>query len=753
MMDASRQLRGLFSPLFLVTLVAGVMLFSIQYASVYLNIGEQTVIGWLTLGVLLLLFKLPRATVQPWRLVVSSLGVFMAMRYLYWRTTETLLYTGLGDFIAMSLLYMAEVYSISILFLGMFINVWPVRHKPLPLPDNNEHLPSVDIFIPTYNEGDEIVRITAVAATQIDYPREKMHIWILDDGGTAQKRADHERGMDAWERHYRLRRLAHDLGIGYITRSHNTNAKAGNINHAMFHTHGDIILVLDCDHVPTKDILSKTVGHFVADPKLFLVQTPHFFINPTPIEKNLAGVANVPSESDMFYRTIHKGLDFWNASYFCGSAALLRRSCLEEVGGICGTTITEDAETAFHLHGLGYNSLYIDRPMVCGLAPESYDDFVVQRSRWAQGMLQLFLIHNPTRAPGLTLPQRLAYLNACFFWFFGFARFIYFVAPAAFLIFGFNIYNASWLQIQAYALPYVLTTYVLMHFYYSESRNMMFSEIYESVQALFLIPALIGVIRNPHKPTFKVTPKGRTLEQASLSPLSAPFLIVITINLLALLLSFYDWFANPIMRDVIIVTGIWCCYNLYLSLVSLGAFWEPKQIRGFHRIETAGEIRVSFPRMNQTLEGKVRDISLTGIGVALDLPFVPAVQERVVLEAQDYFGTRYRFDARIHRAFNRGDHYVCGAEFIPELNRYEDIVSYVYGDSERWKHVWNIQSRTRGTSKLLLHFVKLGVRGFRDSSRVVWQIVQQLAKWLASELHRRYRRRFDPKTSPSEATS
>jgi cellulose synthase (UDP-forming) len=728
--------RAILRPPLIAALIAGVLLFSLEYASIYLDIQEQTAVGWGTLIALFILFRLPISRRQPWRLLLIAVGAFLALRYILWRTTETLLYTGPLDFVGMSALYLAEVYAISVHFLGAFINAWPVRHKSMVLPEDEAQLPTVDVFIPTYNEGDDLVRITAVAATQLDYPKEKLRIWILDDGGTAQKRAHPEHGMEAWARHYRLRRMAAELGIGYITRSHNSHAKAGNINHALFHTQGELLLVLDCDHVPTRDILRNTVGHFLADPRLFLVQTPHFFINPTPIEKNLAGVANVPSENDMFYRTIHTGLDSWNASYFCGSAAVLRRSCLEEVGGICGSTITEDAETAFQLHSRGYNSIYIDRPMVCGLSPETYEHYVIQRSRWAQGMIQLFILNNPLKATGLTLPQRLAYLNSLFFWFFGLARFIYFIAPGAFLLFGINVYNASWLQIQAYALPYVLSTFVMMHFFYAESRNTMLSEIYESVQALFLIPALIGVLLNPRKPTFKVTPKGHTLQRDTLSPLSAPFIVIITINLFALLSATIGWFTNPVMRDVIIVTTVWCIYNLYLSLVSLGAFWERRQIRAFHRINTSGSIRVTFPRMKTTLDGEVRDISLTGMGVAVKLPFPLAPQERVELEARDSYGRRYRFEAQIHRSRAEGDRHVCGAEFVMDLVSYNEVVAYVYGDSERWQRVWDSQTNSGGTLRMLGHFVGLGFKGFRDASHVILNTILDSARWLFRRLVR-----------------
>ncbi|MCE6966913.1 glycosyltransferase, partial [Cereibacter sphaeroides] len=88
----------------------------------------------------------------------------------------------------------------------------------------------------------------------------------------------------------------------------------------------------------------------VKNPRLFLVQTPHFFINKDPIQRNLELPASCPAENEMFYALIQRGLDRWDGAFFCGSAALLRRAALDAVGGFSGQTITEDAETALDLH-------------------------------------------------------------------------------------------------------------------------------------------------------------------------------------------------------------------------------------------------------------------------------------------------------------------------------------------------------------------------------------------------------------------
>ena len=125
------------------------------------------------------------------------------------------------------------------------------------------------------------------------------------------------------------------------------------------------------------------------------MQTPHFFVNPDPIEKNLGTFAQMPSENEMFYGTIQQGLDKWNASFFCGSAAVLRREALEQAGGFSGITITEDCETALDLHARGWNSVYVDKPLIAGLQPETFSAFIGQRSRWCRGMVQILLLKNP----------------------------------------------------------------------------------------------------------------------------------------------------------------------------------------------------------------------------------------------------------------------------------------------------------------------------------------------------------------------
>ena len=310
----------MFSPRFLLddrkwqivasVMLIGALIYLIRYSTVYFDHPSQIGLGWGCLAGVYLMYKLKATRQQPWRMIFIVLSSFLALRYILWRIFDTMIYTGAYDFIGMLLLLLAEIYAVTLFFLGMFINIWPLDRKLATLPADASLLPTVDIFIPTYNESEEIIRVTATAAIQIEYPRERVKIYLLDDGGTLAKRSHPEAGTAAWERHYRLRIMAEELGVGYITRETNQQAKAGNINHALRHTDGEVVLILDCDHVPTHDILKHTIGHFVADKNLFLVQTPHFFINSNPVEKNLEGIANPSGENDMFYRTMHPAMDW-----------------------------------------------------------------------------------------------------------------------------------------------------------------------------------------------------------------------------------------------------------------------------------------------------------------------------------------------------------------------------------------------------------------------------------------------------------
>ena len=613
-----------------------------------------------------------------------------SLRYFYWRTFYTLNFDTFWDALGSVAVYLAEIYAFVIFFLGAFVSLRLFNREKINI-DNIpvKSLPSVDIFIPTYNEPLEVLKPTVLMASMMDYPKEKFNVYILDDGGTEEKvnNPDPKISEEAKKRRKMLQNLAKEAGenVHYLTREKNVKAKAGNINEALKKTNGDLIVVFDSDHTPTQEFLRETVGFFIKNPKLFLVQTPHKFYNPDPVEKNLRIFRKVPNESEMFYSYIQKGLDFWESSFFCGSAAVLRRKYLEEVGGIAGDTITEDAETALELHSKGYESAYYSKGMVFGLQPETFSSFITQRSRWAQGMIQIFLLKTPFLKKGLKWYQRLGYLNSNIYWFFPIARIIFILAPLVFVFFKLQIYNATFLGVVAYAMPHFIFFLLLNYYLYSKYRWPFFSELYEGAISVFLIPAILSVIKNPKAPQFKVTPKGENIEKNFVSPFYKPIFILFNLTLIAFIITVIQFIINPQIRGTLTVIAFWEVLNLILLGVGVIIAYEKAEKRTYHRVP-AYEDAVVFIN-EKAYYGKVRDISLTGIWIEVKNDISAILKDyvwdkKLKVMLKDEYNQVFSIEGKV---VNANSHNIRMKFVFKGIDEEKKITQIVYGKSGKWK--------------------------------------------------------------------
>ncbi len=508
-------------------------------------------------------------------LVVTNL--VLGAYYLLWRGTASLNWDAWLFALA---LFAAELYSyISSFLFGVTVFRLRERGEPPPAPAGLR----VDVYITCYNEPVELVRKTVRAALAIRYPHQT---YLLDDGDNPAMRA-----------------MACEEGCGYITRSavwkgFDRHAKAGNLMNALEQTTGDYILVLDADQVPLPQILDRTLGYF-NDPHVAFVQTPQYFINVPPGDP-------FGSQAPLFYGPIQQGKDGWNAAFFCGSNAVLRREALARTGihffvrdverrirralreantvirraqrklmrterqqiapalrALCravsdarreldrGDTfqevterfqrrveeaarmvvaadlqqimadlaeiqaaeaaeimrslhdeavlaelaqrdrsplaaietvrqlvpllvneamdylpistisVTEDMSTSMRLHATGWRSVYHDEILAHGLAPEDLRSALQQRLRWAQGTIQVFLRENPLTLPGLSVGQRIAYLDTMWSYFSGVPTVIYLIAPVLFLMFGLLPVNALSAEFFWRLTPYLLVNQLL----------------------------------------------------------------------------------------------------------------------------------------------------------------------------------------------------------------------------------------------------------------------------------------------------
>lgn len=235
--------------------------------------------------------------------VVVVLTAVLGLNYIVWRWLFSVHW---GAWWIAVPLVVAETYSLvdSLLF-GM--TMWRLKERERAEPPA-EGL-TVDVFITSYNEPVDLVMRTARAAKAIRYPHET---WVLDDGNREEMRAACEAE-----------------GIGWITRGGHwagkaRHAKAGNLNNALLATEGEFLLILDADQVPLPEILDHTLGFF-ADERMALVQTPQWF-------ENVPESDPLGSQAPLFYGPIQQGKDGWNAAFFCGSNAVIRREALMQLG-------------------------------------------------------------------------------------------------------------------------------------------------------------------------------------------------------------------------------------------------------------------------------------------------------------------------------------------------------------------------------------------------------------------------------------
>jgi cellulose synthase (UDP-forming) len=548
----------------------------------------------------------------PFRAVFLGLGTFIILRYLFWRLSSTIPpISSPTDFAAGMILLIAEIYCIVMMFLNLFAVADPIERPRAPRV-SDEDAPTVDVFVPTYNESVEIVAPTLAAAKRMNYPKGKLNVFLLDDGATEEKLQsdDPATARRAQNRRESFQALCADLGVHYLSREENKNAKAGNLNFGLARSQGDLVAVFDADHAPAQDFLTETVGFFSQDEKLFLVQTPHFFLNPDPIERNI-GAVGMPAENEMFYGLVQKGLDKWNSAFFCGSAALLRRHALEEVGGFHGSSVTEDAETALELHAHGWNSVYVQKPLIAGLQPETFESFIGQRSRWARGMAQILLLKNPLLVPGLKLAQRLCYLSSSLFWLFPLSRLVFIFAPLMYIFFNMKIYIANGQEFIAYTLTYMLSALLIQSYVYGRVRWPWTSDLYEYVQSVKLFPAVLGVFLDPRRPKFNVTAKGQTLDDNQLSSLAWPYFALFGLVATSMAALVFKFLNEPDARDLISVVGVWSLFNLCLTGAALGVVSERRERRSVPRV--ASKLVASLAFGAQTFPVAIEDMSFGGL--------------------------------------------------------------------------------------------------------------------------------------------
>jgi cellulose synthase (UDP-forming) len=627
------------------------------------------------------------------RLITSVLmivSLFCTLRYIVWRWSTSITYLNNAGWnvdrlslVFALMLLCAESYAVLILILGYFQSARPLKRRPAPLPADIDLWPSVDVFIPTYNEPLEVVRPTVLAAMGIDWPPERLHVYILDDGRRPQ-----------------FQEFAAECGVGYLTRFDNKHAKAGNINAALKNTKSEYIAIFDCDHIATRSFLQVTMGWFFKDKRLAMLQTPHHFYSPDPFERNLNVFRKVPNEGALFYGVVQDGNDLWNATFFCGSCAVIKREALEQIGGIAVETVTEDAHTALRLQRLGWNTAYIGIPQAAGLATGSLAAHVGQRIRWARGMVQILRTENPLFASGLTFAQRLCYFNCVVHYLYAIPRLVFVSSPLVYLLLGkSNVYGMMW-EIVAYAAPHLVLSNMVNSRSQGDHRHSLWNEVYEMVLAPYILLPTTFALINPKWGKFNVTAKSSVVEESFFDwKIARPYLALLALNLLAIIVAVPRYFTGADASGVLAVNIVWAIFNTLMLGVTIAASYESRQRRSTARVEADLTATLTLGA-GDVHHCRVIDLSEGGLALRSDrvLDATAGQPGNAVI----YAGSQeFRFDVETVRTSDNRIHMRFP---LNDLKHQRAITQIVYARADSWLDWTKDQKRDRILSSLVSVF-------------------------------------------------
>ena len=288
-------------------------------------------------------------------------------------------WTNFGHAIFMSI-YTFALVMVSLYGLHRYVLVYLYyRHRRnAPQPAGRfQELPRVTVQLPMYNER-LVARRIIEKTCQIDYPRDRMQIQVLDDSVDktcviARKAVEEMR--------------AQGFDIEYVHRDHRTGYKAGALANGLRTAKGEFITIFDADFVPDPQILTRSI-HYFTDPRVCVVQTrwDHLNRNDSLLTRSQAifldghfAIEHVArNRSDRFMS-------------FNGTAGTWRRAAIEDAGGWQHDTLTEDLDLSYRAQLKGWKFVFLPDLTAPAELPPEMSAFKAQQFRWTKGGAQTAL--------------------------------------------------------------------------------------------------------------------------------------------------------------------------------------------------------------------------------------------------------------------------------------------------------------------------------------------------------------------------
>ncbi len=288
-------------------------------------------------------------------------------------------WSGLAEAVFMTV-YTFALIAVSVYGFHRYGLVWLFlrhRRKQLRPAGRFEELPRVTIQLPMYNEK-YVARRIVEKTCQIDYPRDKLQIQVLDDSTDQTCDIAREAVEQARARGFDIEYIHRDSRIGY---------KAGALENGLKTSTGEFITIFDADFVPHPDILGRSI-HYFTDPRVCVVQTRWDHLNRADSLLTRSQAILLDGHFAIEHVARNRSDRFMN---FNGTAGTWRRSAIEDAGGWQHDTLTEDLDLSFRAQLKGWRFVFLPELTAPAELPPEMAAFKAQQFRWTKGGVQTAL--------------------------------------------------------------------------------------------------------------------------------------------------------------------------------------------------------------------------------------------------------------------------------------------------------------------------------------------------------------------------
>lgn len=283
--------------------------------------------------------------------------------------------TPLVPIVYLGVLSVISLYGFhKVLMIYRFYKYRSARIKPAYRFDRDQ-LPTVTVQLPIFNELYVVERLLEAIA-QLDYPKDRLEIQVLDDSTDDTQRLCHQQ-VEALKQQ--------DFNITHIRRSHRKGFKAGALAYGLQQTDSELILIFDADFVPTPDTLLQMVDYF-SDPAVGMVQARWSHINRQYSLLTQIQALMLDGHFVIEQTARHRSGCFFN---FNGTAGIWRASAIADAGGWQHTTVTEDLDLSYRVQLKRWRCIYLPHLSIPAELPVEMNSFKSQQFRWAKGASQV----------------------------------------------------------------------------------------------------------------------------------------------------------------------------------------------------------------------------------------------------------------------------------------------------------------------------------------------------------------------------